>query len=78
MKVIKSATVLASVFFAATVAAASPLKFAKADANGDGSVDAAEFAASGVKGRKMEKLDKNGDGTLDKKEYNVALEEDCE
>jgi hypothetical protein len=57
---------------------AAPLSFKKADANADGSVDAEEFAASGVKGKKMADLDKDGDGKLSKKEYSVVLDEDCE
>ena len=67
----------AAALLAASVAFAAPVSFKKADANGDGMVDATEFANSGVK-KKMEKLDKNGDGQLDKKEYSAALDEDCE
>lgn len=78
MKLTKIALVAAAAMLASSVAFAAPAKFDKADANGDGSVDAAEFAASGVKGKKFEKLDKDGDGKLSKKEYRAALEEDCE
>ena len=39
----------AAAFFATSVAVAAPMKFVKADANGDGAADAAEFAASGMK-----------------------------
>ena len=63
--------------FATSVALAAPKSFKKADANGDGVVDATEFADSGVK-KELAKLDKNGDGKLDKKEYSAALNEDCE
>ncbi|MCB1800715.1 MAG: EF-hand domain-containing protein [Gammaproteobacteria bacterium] len=66
----------AAALLASSVAFAAPVKFAKADANGDGFVDATEFAASGMT-KKMEKLDKNGDGKLDKKEYSAGLDEDC-
>jgi hypothetical protein len=62
---------------ATSVAIAAPAKFDKADANGDGFVDAGEFAASGME-KKMEKLDKDGDGKLSKKEYSAGLDEDCE
>ena len=62
---------------ATSVAIAAPAKFDKADANGDGVVDADEFAASGMK-KKMEKLDKDGDGKLSKKEYSAGQDEDCE
>jgi hypothetical protein len=67
----------AAAVLASSVAIAAPASFKKADANGDGSVDTAEFAASGVKGKKFEKLDKDGDGKLSKKEYSAALDEDC-
>ena len=67
----------AAALLASSVAFAAPAKFDKADANGDGAVDATEFAASGMK-KKFEKLDKNADGKLDKKEYSAGLDEDCE
>ena len=57
--------------------AAEPPKFAAADANGDGGVDATEFAATKIE-REFPKLDKDGDGKLNKEEYAAALEEDCE
>ena len=57
---------------ATSVAFAAPAKFDKADANGDGSLDATEFAASGMK-KEMAKLDK-----LSKKEYSAGMDEDCE
>ena len=59
------------------MAAEKPPKFDKADANGDGAVDATEFAATKID-RKFAKLDKDGDGKLNKDEYAAALEEDCE
>lgn len=62
---------------ATSVAFAAPAKFPKADANGDGFVDATEFAASGMK-KDMAKLDKDGDGKLTKKEYAAGMDEDCE
>ena len=62
---------------ATSVAFAAPAKFDKADANGDGSLDATEFAASGMK-KEMAKLDKDGDGKLSKKEYSAGMDEDCE
>jgi hypothetical protein len=77
MKLINTTALACAAVFASSLAfAASPLSFAKADANGDGSVDATEFAASNVK-MEFSKLDKDGDGKLSKKEYSVALEEDC-
>jgi Ca2+-binding EF-hand superfamily protein len=67
----------AAALMATSVAFAAPPSFKKADANGDGVVDAAEFEATKSK-KKFASLDKNGDGTLDKKEYSVLLDEDCE
>ncbi|HOP16005.1 MAG TPA: EF-hand domain-containing protein [Gammaproteobacteria bacterium] len=75
MSMVVVAGLSAALFAGATLAA--PPKFDKADSNGDGFVDATEFAASGVK-KKLEKLDKDGDGKLNKKEYSAALDEDCE
>ena len=77
MKTVKMLTLAAATLFATSVALAAPPKFDKADANGDGFVDADEFVASGVK-KKFDKLDKDADGKLNKKEYSAALEEDCE
>lgn len=77
MKMTLVAIAAAAALLISSAAFAAPAKFAKADANGDGSVDAAEFAESGVK-KKFENLDKDGDGKLSKKEYSAALEEDCE
>lgn len=77
MRFTQSILTLALTFCAASLAYAAPMSFKKADANGDGSVDATEFAASGVT-KKLASLDKNGDGMLDKKEYSAALDEDCE
>lgn len=77
MKTTQPILVAAAALLASSLAFAAPMKFAKADANGDGAVDAAEFANSGVK-KKFEKLDKDGDGKLSKKEYSAALDEDCE
>ena len=77
MKMTQYALVAAAALLASSLALAAPAKFDKADTNGDGSLDAAEFAASGVK-KKFEKLDKDGDGKLSKKEYSAALDEDCE
>ncbi|HOP15345.1 MAG TPA: hypothetical protein PLX99_01995 [Gammaproteobacteria bacterium] len=77
MKMTKMTLAAAAALFATSVAVAAPMKFVKADANGDGAVDAAEFAASGMK-KDMAKLDKDGDGKLSKKEYSAGLDEDCE
>lgn len=76
MKLINITALTCAAVFASSLAFAAPLSFAKADANGDGVVDAEEFAASGVT-MEFSKLDKDGDGKLSKKEYSVALEEDC-
>ena len=70
-------TLAIAALLASSLAFAAPLSFKKADTNGDGSIDAAEFEASGVK-KKMAELDKDGDGKLSKKEYSAALDEDCE
>ncbi len=77
MKMTQLTFAAAAALLASSVAFAAPLKFDKADANGDGAVDATEFANSGIK-KKFEKLDKDGDGKLSKKEYSAALDEDCE
>ncbi|HPQ24613.1 MAG: hypothetical protein H6956_08840 [Chromatiaceae bacterium] len=77
MKMTKMTLAAAAALFATSVAVAAPMKFVKADANGDGAVDAAEFAASGMK-KDMAKLDKDGDGKLSKKEYSAGMDEDCE
>ena len=77
MKLTQIFLAAAVALLAAGAASAAPLKFVAADANKDGSVDATEFAASGIK-KKFEKLDKDGDGKLSKKEYSAALDEDCE
>lgn len=73
-----SLAALAALFASSlAIAAAATPDFAKADANGDGSVDSAEFAATGIE-KKFKGLDTNGDGKLSKTEYSAALEEDCE
>ena len=77
MKMTKLTLAAVAALFATSVAVAAPMKFAKADANGDGSIDAAEFAASGMK-KDMAKLDKDGDGKLSKNEYAAGMDEDCE
>jgi Ca2+-binding EF-hand superfamily protein len=76
MKSVQMLTLATAALLASSLALAAPPTFSKADANGDGVVDAEEFAASGIE-RKFEKLDKNGDGTLDKKEYAAVFDEDC-
>jgi hypothetical protein len=77
MKTTQLAFAALAALLATSVAVAAPPKFDKADANGDGFVDADEFAASGMK-KEMKKLDKDGDGKLSKKEYSAGLDEDCE
>ena len=69
-----TAAILAS---GVALAAGGPPKFEAADTNGDGTVDATEFAATKLK-RDFSKLDKDSNGSLNKKEYEAALEEDCE
>lgn len=76
MKTTKPTLAAIAALMLSGVAIAEPASFKKADANGDGMIDASEFANSGVK-KKMAELDKNGDGKLDKKEYSAALDEDC-
>lgn len=78
MKLTKLTLAATAALLASSVALAAPVSFKKADSNADGAVDAAEFANSGVEGKKMAELDKDGDGKLDKKEYSAALDEDCE
>lgn len=57
-------------------AAEGPPKFEAADSNGDGAVDATEFAATKLE-RDFAELDKDSNGSLNKKEYEAALDEDC-
>jgi hypothetical protein len=71
-------TLITAALLATSVAFAAPKSFKKADANGDGSIDASEFAEAGVKDREFAKLDKDGDGSLSNKEYSVVLDESCE
>ncbi|MGB0713464.1 MAG: hypothetical protein ACPGUC_07880 [Gammaproteobacteria bacterium] len=54
--------------------------FKKADVDGNGEVDAAEFKAATAAGVKktLAELDKDGSGRLSPKEYEVILEEDCD
>jgi len=68
-----AAAILAS---SIALAADEPPKFGAADANGDGAVDAAEFAATKLE-REFSKIDTDGNGSLNKEEYEAALEEDC-
>lgn len=79
MKLTKMMLAAAAAFAISGVVMAEdgPPKFAAADANGDGGVDAAEFEATGLE-REFAKLDKDGDGKLNNDEYAAALEEDCE
>ena len=71
-------TLVTAALLATSVAFAAPKSFKKADANGDGMVDATEFAGAGVEGQEFGKLDKDGNGSLSNKEYSVVLEEECE
>ena len=77
MKMTKITLTAAAAMLASSVALAAPPKFDAADANADGGVDAAEFAATKIE-KKFPELDKDGDGKLNKDEYAAALEEDCE
>lgn len=77
MKTTNLALVALAALLTSSLTFAAPAKFDKADANGDGFVDASEFAASDMK-KDLAKLDKDGDGKLSKKEYSAGLDEDCE
>jgi hypothetical protein len=77
MKTTNLALVALIALLTSSLALAAPASFDKADASGDGVVDAEEFAASGME-KELEKLDKDGDGKLSKKEYSAGLDEDCE
>lgn len=77
MKITQILLASAAAVLATSVAFAAPAKFSKADANGDGALDAAEYAASGMK-KEFAKLDKDGDGKLSKREYIAGMDEDCE
>ncbi len=70
-------TVLAAALMLSTAAfAAEKPKFAAADTNGDGMVDATEFSATGID-KDFGGLDADGNGSLNSDEYKAALEEDC-
>lgn len=70
-------TMCAGLLISSIAIAAEPPKFEGADANGDGGVDATEFAATKID-KEFAKLDEDGDGKLNKEEYAIALEEECE
>ena len=78
MKMTQLTLAACAALLASTVAvAAEPPKFKKADANGDGALDAAEYKATKAE-PKFAKLDKDKSGTLSKKEYEAVFEEECE
>jgi hypothetical protein len=78
MKKTKLIVAAAAAVLASSVAFADePPNFEGADANGDGGVDATEFAATKLD-KEFAKVDTDGDGKLNKEEYAAALEEDCE
>ena len=70
-------TACAALLASSVALAAEPPKFKKADANGDGTIDAAEYKATKAEA-KFAKLDKDKSGSLSKKEYEVIFEEECE
>lgn len=55
-----------------STAFAEPKEFGPADANGDGIVDKAEFAAQKFEGTTFEEADLNKDGKISKDEYEEA------
>ncbi len=59
------------------LALAEPPEFKGADSNGDGAVDATEFAALKLD-KELAKFDEDGNGTLNKSEYEASLEEECD
>ena len=68
MKTTSLTLVAAAVLMASGIAlAAAPPKFAAADANGDGGVDATEFAATGIQ-KDFGELDADGNGEIDEAE----------
>jgi len=75
MRITAMTLVACAALLASSAAFAEPKEFIKADANGDGIVNVAEYANSGVEEKKFEELDKNKDGKLNKEEYSAALEE---
>ena len=78
MKMTQLTVAACAALLASSVAmAAGPLKFKKADVDGDKALSMEEFKNSGAKA-KFKKLDKNKDGVLSRKEYDVIFEEDCE
>jgi len=75
MKTIPMILVACAALLASSAAFAEPKEFPKADVNGDGVVDSAEYANSGVEEKTFAELDKDKDGKLNKEEYAAALEE---
>jgi hypothetical protein len=76
MKLIQLTALAATLLLAGAALAAEKPNFEGADTNGDGMVDATEFAATGIE-KEFGSLDADGDGSLNKDEYAAALEEDC-
>ncbi len=74
MRLSRCILTLAAAVLASHVAFAG-LVFEEADKNGDGAVDADEFAAAGVD-QAFKQLDANGDGKLDSNEYSGDLDDD--
>jgi len=75
MKTTQMILVACAALLASSVAFAEPKEFAKADANGDGAVDSAEYAKSGAEEMKFEEADTDKDGKLNAEEYAAALGE---
>lgn len=67
-----AALLASSVAFAAD----EPPDFKAADTNGDGAIDATEFAATKLEGE-FPNADSDGNGTLNEEEYQAILDGEC-
>lgn len=77
MKILHLSVLALSTTLFSSIAMADPKEFKDVDVNGDGFLDTAEFANSGVEDTPYKDFDGNGDGKVSKDEYVEKLEE-CE
>lgn len=76
MKLLSKSLLVCVALLMSNAALAEPKEFPQADANGDGVMDATEFANSGYEDKSFAEVDLNKDGKISKEEYEEALA-DC-